>query len=115
MNVKSIQQTLRQFALERDWDQFHSPKNLASALSVESAELLELFQWLTEKESLDITNGDQRQRVEQEMADVLLYLLRMADVLNVDLERAAIEKIQRNAEKYPVDLVRGNATKYNRR
>ena len=116
MDIKAIQQELREFSQQRDWDQFHSPKNLAAALAVEAAELLELFQWLTEEQSYCISDEEQqRQAVTEELADVLLYLLRLADRLGIDLEAAAAMKIKKNAEKYPVELVKGDATKYNRR
>jgi len=106
-----LRNVLRQFASDRDWDKFHSPKNLAIALSVEAAELLEHFQWLSEAESADLSLAT-RVRVREELADVLLYLIRLADKLNVDLAIAAAEKIQINAEKYPVEKARGNRNKY---
>lgn len=116
MNIKSVQQVLRKFAQDRDWGQFHSPKNLATALAVEAAELLEPFQWLKEEESRRLAeNPSDFARVEEEMADVMIYLLRLADELGIDLERAVEEKIQKNGEKYPVALAKGNAVKYNRR
>lgn len=102
---------LRRFAAERDWDQYHSPKNLAAALVVEAAELLERFQWLTEEESKSLT-GKQLLQVREEMADVLIYLVRLADKLDVDLLEAAREKIEQNARKYPADKARGNSRKY---
>ena len=102
---------LREFAAERDWDQFHSPRNLATALTVEAAELLEPFQWLTDAEAADLP-PDTRAAVEQEMADVLLYLVRLADRMDVNLEQAAFAKIARNAEKYPVEKSRGSSRKY---
>lgn len=116
MDIQSVQQTLREFALERDWEQFHSPKNLATALAVEAAELLEPFQWLQEEESRRLAEKptDYAQVVE-EVADVMIYLLRLADQLGIDLEQAVADKIRKNAEKYPVALARGNAVKYNRR
>ncbi len=114
MDIKQIQHLLAEFAEKRDWQQFHSPKNLSMALAVESAELLELFQWLSEEQSRDLDNAQQGE-VSEELADVLLYLLRLADVLGIDLEAAVQNKLLKNAEKYPVDLSRGNATKYNRR
>ena len=104
----------RRFAEARDWGQFHTPKNLAMALSVEAAELLECFQWLTPEQSARLP-AKERRAVEEEMADVLLYLLRLADVLDVDLPRAAQRKLAVNARKYPVALARGNARKYSRR
>ncbi len=91
---------LRKFADERNWEQFHSPKNLAMALSVEVAELTEHFQWLTEAQSLSL-NEQQREEVSLEMADVLIYLVRMADRLNIDLLDAARQKVVLNAKKYP--------------
>ena len=102
---------LAEFAAARDWDQFHSPKNLAMALSVEASELLEEFQWLTEEQSRAL-DAERRERVRLEMADVLIYLLRLADKLGVDLLHAATEKIALNEQKYPADRVRGSARKY---
>lgn len=109
----NLRNALRSFAAERDWDQFHSPKNLAAALSVEAAELLEHFQWLTEEESRNLPDST-RQAVTEEMADVLLYLIRIADKLDVDLGNAARHKITLNSSKYPVELARGNATKHSK-
>ena len=102
---------LAAFARERDWEQFHSPKNLAMAVAAESAELLEHFQWLTEAQSRDFAPA-QRDQAALEMADVLLYLVRLADQLGVDLLAAAHRKIGLNAEKYPVDKSRGHSRKY---
>src|SRR5204862_5000303 len=96
---------------ERDWDQFHSPKNLASALAVEAAELLEHFQWLTEAESKGLPQA-KLIAVRDEMADVLIYLVRLADKLEVDLLAAAAAKIDKNAAKYPAAQVRGSMKKY---
>jgi len=114
--LKSLQAELAAFAAERDWEQFHSPKNLAMALSVEAGELLERFQWLTPEQSERAgLSCSALIGVEEEMADVLLYLLRLADRLDVDLAAVATEKLQKNAEKYPVDKAKGNAVKYSRR
>lgn len=107
----SLTDALRRFSAERDWDQFHSPKNLAAALTVEAAELLEHFQWLTEEQSRNLS-ADKRAAVGHEMADVLLYLLQMADKLQIDLLAAAREKIAVNALKYPVAQARGTSAKY---
>lgn len=113
MNVEQIQQRLRVFAQERDWEQFHTPKNLSAALAVEAAELLEIFQWLTEAQSIAIKDDEGRiRKVEEEMADVTLYLLRLADVLGLDLQSAVDRKLRINAEKYPVEKAHGNAKKY---
>ena len=102
---------LRAFAEERDWEQFHSPKNLAMALAGEVGELLEHFQWQTQGESAELSPDD-RPEVEDEMADVLLYLVRLADKLDVDLLAAAERKLAKNAVKYPAEVVRGSAKKY---
>ena len=107
----ALRDTLRQFAAERDWDQFHSPKNLAIALSVEASELLGHFQWLTEEQSSRLP-PEKRDQVRDEMADVLLYLVRLADKLEVDLLDAAAKKIAKNAKKYPAGQVRGSMKKY---
>jgi dCTP diphosphatase len=110
-SIQRLQEALREFAAARDWDQFHSPKNLAAALSVEAAELLEIFQWLTEAQSENL-EPRQRDAAREELADVFLYLLRIADRLGVDLVEAADAKLARNAEKYPVDRARGRSDKY---
>src|ERR1017187_7333148 len=109
--LEDLRDALRQFAAERDWDQFHSPKNLAIALNVEAAELLEHFQWLSDAESAVIA-PEKRAKVREELADVLLYLIRLADKLDVDLATAAAEKLRINAMKYPVDKARGSNKKY---
>ena len=110
-SIEQLQQQLRAFAAERDWDQFHSPKNLSMALIAEAAELVEHFQWLTEEQSHKL-NDKKRVEVEMELADIFVYLLRIADKLNVDLLDAAQKKLKLNAEKYPADQVRGSAKKY---
>ena len=109
--LQSLRDALRRFAAERDWEKFHSPKNLASALLVESAELLEHFQWLTEAQSA-VLDASTRAKVREELADVLLYLIRLADRLDMDLLSAAQDKIALNAAKYPAEKARGVATKY---
>jgi len=106
-----LREKLRAFARERDWGRFHSPKNLAMALAAESGELLQHFQWLTEEQSRALDNK-KRLAVAEEIADVLIYLVRLADELDIDLLEAASEKIVRNGEKYPVALSRGRADKY---
>jgi NTP pyrophosphatase (non-canonical NTP hydrolase) len=110
--LDDLRTALRRFAAARDWQQFHTPKNLAMALAVESAELLELFQWLTPEQSarLDVRS---KNAVAEEIADVLLYLTRLADVLGIDPIAAARRKIRVNARKYPVRQAKGNARKYN--
>jgi dCTP diphosphatase len=101
----------RAFAAERDWQQFHTPKNLAMALSVEVAELVEHFQWLHTGE-LDELDERKREGIRHEMADVLLYLVQLADRTGVDLRAAALEKLRMNGEKYPAEKVKGDARKY---
>jgi dCTP diphosphatase len=110
-SLHELRDALRAFAAERDWDQFHSPRNLATALAVEAAELLEPFQWLGASEGRDLPPGT-RAAVKEEMADVLLYLVRLADKLEVDLLEAARAKIARNAAKYPIEKSRGSSRKY---
>ena len=107
----ALRDKLRAFVAERDWDQFHSPKNLASALSVEAAELLEHFQWLTEEQSRNLP-PEKLAEVRDEMADVFVYLVRLADKLDVDLLAAAAVKMEKNALKYPAGEVRGSMKKY---
>lgn len=110
-NIEDLRSALRDFAAERDWDQFHSPKNLATALAVEAAEILEHFQWLTEEQSRTLVDA-KRDEVAEELADVLLYLVRLADKLDVDLMAAANGKLVKNAAKYPADKAKGRSTKY---
>ena len=112
--LDDLKNALRTFSTERDWEQFHSPKNLAMALGVEAAELAEHFQWLTQQESLNLSQ-EKLNAVSEELADVLIYLVRMADRLDVDLLAAAGKKITANAEKYPVDKSRGRWERPNSR
>ncbi len=107
-NLEALRQRLAEFAAMRDWDQFHSPKNLAMALIAEAAELVEHFQWLSEEESRHLS-PEKKQAVSHELADVLIYLIRIADKLDIDLITAAEAKIQINETRYPVDLVKGDA------
>ena len=109
--LRALQERLAAFSAARDWQQFHSPKNLAMALSVEAAELVEEFQWLTEEQSRAL-DAERRERVRLELADVFIYLLRIADKLGVDLVAAANDKIVLNEKKYPAERVRGDARKY---
>jgi dCTP diphosphatase len=110
-SLQKMNAQLLAFAQERDWKQFHTPKNLASALSVEAAELLEPFQWLPTGELHEL-DANTRAAVASEMADVLHYLVMLADRLNVDLIEASRQKILLNAEKYPINTSKGNANKY---
>lgn len=102
---------VEKFAIDRDWNQFHSPKNLSMALSVEAAELLQEFQWLTEDQSYNL-DGNKKQRVQDELGDILIYLIRLAAKLNIDLLNAANLKMAMNEKKYPVSKAKGNAKKY---
>lgn len=113
MRFEELKQRLAEFAAERDWDQFHSPKNLAMALAGEAGELLEHFQWLSEAQSRELS-PEERDAVALELADIQLYLVRLADKLGVDLVAEAHHKIALNAEKYPVDKSRGSARKHDR-
>ena len=111
MNIGTLAERLRAFARERDWEQFHAPKNLAMALAVEVAELMEHFQWLTEQQSAELPPAV-KQQVAAELADVFIYTVRLADRLGVDLEPQVEAKILANAAKYPVEKCRGSARKY---
>jgi dCTP diphosphatase len=108
-DIAGLQRTLREFARERDWEQFHTPKNLAMALVAEAGELAQLFQWLTPDESARVMESARAADVEDELADVAIYLLRLADGLDVDLVEAVANKVARNRERYPADAVRGRA------
>ena len=110
-DLARLRAIVRQFVDERDWDQFHTPKNLSAALSVEAAELLEHFQWL-QHGRIEELGADKLAQVRHEMADVLVYLVRLADKLDVDLLAAVEEKMVLNRAKYPADKVRGDARKY---
>ena len=110
-DIETLKHHLREFADTRDWNQFHSPKNLCMALGVEVAEITEHFQWLTQEQSNNLPR-EKLDEVATELADTLLYLVRLADKLDIDLFGAALNKIELNKQKYPVDRSRGNAKKY---
>ena len=110
MDYSELALKLREFAAERDWEQFHSPKNLAMALNVEAAELLEHFQWLTQEQSSSLSPEDLA-AVAQEIADIQIYLVRLSDQLGVDIGSSVEKKLAINAEKYPISKARGNALK----
>lgn len=112
--LKNLKTDLANFSSERDWDKFHTPKNLAAALSVEAAELLEIFQWLTDEEAVNSpSNPDIKQRAEEELADIFIYLTRFADKMGIDIFAAATAKLKLSALKYPVEKSKGSAKKYN--
>ena len=116
MDLDYYQQRLDKFAKERNWDQFHSPKNLTMALAGETGELLDIFQWLTEEESKRENIDDQLiNEISEEMADIMIYLLRLTDKLNIDIEASVKKKIGINEKKYPIKLSKDNAIKYSRR
>jgi len=110
-SLQELRNRINHFVIERDWAQFHTPKNLAMAMIVEAAELVEQFQWDTPAESIELT-PEKREAVSHELADTFVYLLRLAEVLNIDLIEAANQKINLNALKYPVEKVRGSNAKY---
>ncbi|MEV6448356.1 nucleotide pyrophosphohydrolase [Amycolatopsis sp. NPDC051716] len=115
MDLDQLTRRLREFASERDWDQFHTPKNLAMALVGEAGELTEIFQWLTPEDSARIMEDPATaQEVQNEIADVFAYLLRLADVLGIDIAAALTGKIALNEVKYPAALARGTAVKYDK-
>jgi dCTP diphosphatase len=114
MDISKIQNQLKKFAIERDWEQFHTPKNLSMALSVEASELVEIFQWLRAEESIS-PDKKQIDVIKSEVADIAMYLLRFCSVLEIDLEKEIKSKLDKNADKYPVHLSKGSAQKYNQR
>jgi NTP pyrophosphatase (non-canonical NTP hydrolase) len=109
--LKELMKNIRAFARKRDWDQFHSPKNLAMALSVEVAEVVEHFQWLTPEESNSLS-AEKIRKIKAEIGDVMIYLMRLADRLGIDPLQAAEDKMRINEEKYPVEKAKGCAPKY---
>ncbi|MDX9884764.1 nucleotide pyrophosphohydrolase [Thauera sp.] len=111
--LTELRDAMRHFAAEREWERFHTPKNLAMALSGEAGELIEHFQWLTAEESAALS-PPVREEVALEMADVLLYLVRLGDVLEIDLAEAARRKMGINAQRYPIEQARGRAVKHDR-
>ncbi|WP_245695254.1 nucleotide pyrophosphohydrolase [Desulforhopalus singaporensis] len=112
LNLNDIETFLRNFAAARDWQQFHSPKNLVMALSGEAGELSELFQWLSEDQSWLKDDTETKKKVANELADILQYIVRISDLLSIDLNDALWKKLRRNEEKYPVELSKGTAKKY---
>lgn len=114
INIEKILSESDRFVKEREWDQFHSVKNLAMALSVEASELLEIFQWMKEEDSNNVaTDSKTFTKIEEEVADIFIYLLRIVNKTGIDLEQAVYRKMKKNEEKYPVEKAKGNAKKYN--
>jgi len=114
MDIDKIKKIINKFAKDRNWDQFHTPKNLSMALSVEASELVEIFQWLNDEESKTLDEKN-LQSVREEIADILIYLIRISHKLDIDLQESVLEKIKINEIKYPIELAKDNAIKYNRR
>ena len=116
MDIKKIQSILQELSDKRNWDQFHNPKNLSMALSVEVSELVEIFQWLDNDQS-KLENLDQKtiNCINDEIADILIYSIRLADKLNIDIENSIYNKINKNKKNYPIELSHSNSTKYNKR
>ena len=114
LDLKKINKKLDEFVLERDWEKFHSVKNLSMALSVEASELAEIFQWLSQEESNEAgCNPDLRKKLQEEIADVFIYLCRIAKKTDIDLEEAVFSKIEINEKKYPINKSKGSSRKYN--
>ncbi len=111
IDIASIKRELEEFVNERDWDKFHTPKNLSMALTIEATELMELFLWLNNEEVAAIS-PNKLEKIEDEVADILIYLIRIATKLNIDINNAVNKKIEKNRNKYPAELVRGSAKKY---
>ena len=113
LDLEAVRNFQREFAAAREWEQFHTSNNLAMALAGEAGELLEIFQWLTPEQSARVVDTPRgREAVEHELADVLAYVIRLADVLGIDLNQALWAKLRLNEQKYPVKLAKGNACKY---
>jgi dCTP diphosphatase len=114
INVESINEKIKKFTQDREWEQFHSIKNLVMALNVESSELLEIFQWMKEEDSnLVSENENLKEKIGDEIADIFMYLLSIANKSKIDIEEVVLNKLNKNAIKYPVDKAKGNSKKYN--
>ena len=114
--IQKLQNLQSKFAKERNWDKYHTPKNLSMALSVEVSELLEIFQWMTDNEILEkINDKDFKGSISDEIADIFLYLIRIAEKLDINIEKSVLKKLEKNKIKYPVKLSKDNAIKYNKR
>ena len=114
--ITKLQKLQSEFSSKRNWDKYHSPKNLSMALSVEASELVEIFQWLNDRDiESKMNDADFTESVGEEIADIFLYLLRLSEKMNINIEAAVISKIEKNKIKYPVELSKNNAVKYNKR
>ena len=112
INLGVIKEKLRTFSEDRDWTQYHSPKNLVMALSVEVSELVEIFQWSNSGGIDEINDPKQKEKIKKELADIFNYLVKLIDLLDVDIEKEALQKIKQNAEKYPIEKAKGKSAKY---
>ncbi len=110
--LEALKARVLAFAEERDWLQFHSPKNLSMAIAAESAELMEHFLWADSEGSRKLAEGDKRAKIEEELADVIIYAIEFANVTGIDLQDAILAKMEQNARKYPVEKARGRSDKY---
>jgi len=113
MDIEKIKLKLREFAKVRDWEKFHSPKNLSMALSVEVAELVQIFQWSNSGGLDEIKDLAKKKEIEEEIADIFNYLVKLCDALYIDLEKVSLDKIEVNEKKYPVEKFKGTSKKYN--
>lgn len=111
-NIEDLQQKVAKFRDDRNWKQFHGPKDLAISISIEAAELMECFQWKNKEDIEEYIQSEKSNEINEEMADILVYLLNLADVLNIDILDAAYKKLEKNSAKYPVEKAKGNARKY---
>ena len=114
MDLEKYKQKIRKFADDRNWEKYHNPKNLSMALSGEVGELIEIFQWINSDDSHKLSDED-LQSAKEELADIMIYLIRLADKLDIDLEEAVQEKMKLNEKNYPLELAKDNAIKYNKR
>lgn len=113
MELEKLKKKIRVFVEEREWERFQTPKNISMALAIEASELMEIFQWLTDQEAIEIkTDNKKMGEIRDEVADILYWLIRLSDLLDIDLSQAALEKLKKNEQKYPVSLSKGNAKKY---
>ena len=112
MDSEKIKSRLREFAKDRDWNQFHTLKNIACSINIEASELLEIFQW-REIKSIDLKDLNLKEKIGDEVADIMLYLIRFSDIADINLEEVCLKKIKKNQKKYPISLSRGSSKKYN--
>lgn len=111
LDIGSLKEKISHFAKERDWEKFHTPKNLACALSVEAGELLEEFQWMSDEDQENI-DEEKIKAISEELSDIITYAIRISDILNINLPEAITDKIKKNAKKYPAEIVKGSSKKY---